>query len=903
MYTDGRTVWNREHRPMLGSDILGSPSSTQSAVIMPVPGNPKKYYIFTTESDGQRGGLRYHIVDMELDNGLGALVSKDNVLVDPVVEKLSVIRHTDRRSFWLVAHGWNSDLFYAFLVSNPGIALIPVRSRVGIAHVATSSNSNSAGAMKASLDGKHLAVAVQEAGVFEVFNFDASTGIVSARTPATQLASPAFQGCYGVEFSPDGRKLYGSILNTGAVYQFDISLTQSRDIVDKAVRIYSGGAQQPVGTLQLAPDGRIYCTRPNNNALDVIDRPNEPGELCDYQPHAVPIGAATTTLGLPLFYTAFLNMQFVYRNTCPGDSTYFFIPDGQDIEHVWWDFGEPTSGSANTSAELAPVHRYTNAGSYTVRLIITRNGVSDTTEQEVVVHTVPAPPVPSDTTLCFNSALVLSAERPSYTDYEWSTGERTPAITVSTPGVYWVRVSDKLCTIADTITVRPAPLWQMSASPDTTLCEGSSVHLFATGAASYQWTPETGLNNSTSATPTARPLTTTTYTVIATDLYGCSQQRTVTVTVVPSPRAELGADTVLCGLEQITLAPVESSPLSTYLWSTGETTPAITVSTTGTYWVLVQSGTCSLSDTISVVAGQLPVLRTLTDTTLCRGDSIVLQTSGAESYQWFADGVAFSSEASPVVRPQHTTRYTVVATSSLGCTTTASTTVYINTPIAVDVRIEPVAADIGTTNMVIPFTLSAASPVVLPSLTVQLRFDTRSLRPTGIQGALFRDQSAGIDGRIELVFSNLSLEPTPAVYALTSDILMGSTPQPVLAATVTAVTEGHCETTQTTETTLTVRGCGIGTQTVDFAGATALAVLPNPASTQAVFRFSSASDGIGNIAVYSLQGQRLWHRQHSVQAGFVYGLSIDTSAMAPGIYKVVLLSGADHAVSTLIVQH
>ncbi|MDT8347360.1 MAG: hypothetical protein RQ756_06125, partial [Flavobacteriaceae bacterium] len=74
-YTDGRTVWNANHVEMQnGAGLLGNISAAQSGVIVPFPGNtfPDRYAIFTVGI--ATNGLRYNVVDMNLDNGLGGIL-------------------------------------------------------------------------------------------------------------------------------------------------------------------------------------------------------------------------------------------------------------------------------------------------------------------------------------------------------------------------------------------------------------------------------------------------------------------------------------------------------------------------------------------------------------------------------------------------------------------------------------------------------------------------------------------------------------------------------------------------------------------------------------------------------------------------------------------------------------
>src|SRR5205823_914385 len=78
-YTDGLTVWNRNHVTMSnGTGLGGDVSSTQSAIIIKQPGNANMYYIFTTVAWGY-SGLKYTQVDISLNGGLGGVTAVKNV--------------------------------------------------------------------------------------------------------------------------------------------------------------------------------------------------------------------------------------------------------------------------------------------------------------------------------------------------------------------------------------------------------------------------------------------------------------------------------------------------------------------------------------------------------------------------------------------------------------------------------------------------------------------------------------------------------------------------------------------------------------------------------------------------------------------------------------------------------
>jgi hypothetical protein len=79
-----------------------------------------------------------------------------------------------------------------------------------------------------------------------------------------------------------------------------------------------------------------------------------------------------------------------------------------------------------------------------------------------------------------------------------------------------------------TITVN-APT--ITLSPSSTICSGTFTNLIASGASTYSWSPALGLSTTTEGSVIARPTTTTIYVVIGTDTNGCTQSKSVTVTV------------------------------------------------------------------------------------------------------------------------------------------------------------------------------------------------------------------------------------------------------------------------------------------------------------------------------------------------------------------------------------
>ncbi|NEM98014.1 WD40 repeat domain-containing protein [Pontibacter burrus] len=298
-YTNGITVWNRNHKVMPnGNGLLGGNSSTQSALIVPKPGSATIYYIFTTAIQAQSDGLRYSILDMSKDIGNGDLVFKNTFMISPATEKLTAVRHSNGKDWWVIAHRWNSNAYMSFLVSEAGVATQPVLSNAGTVHGGP--NRKAIGYLKPSPDGNRLAAALwNDDSNFELLTFDRSTGKVS-----NPILFKGFTEAYGIAFSPDGTKLYGSVKDKktgkGQVIQFDLR-AGTPDAINKSATVVARSGSPVIGALQLGPDGRIYVARKDNLHLGVILNPNAAAENVIYRDNGIKLAGRRSDLGLPNF--------------------------------------------------------------------------------------------------------------------------------------------------------------------------------------------------------------------------------------------------------------------------------------------------------------------------------------------------------------------------------------------------------------------------------------------------------------------------------------------------------------------------------------------------------------------------------------------------------------------------
>ena len=327
-YTDGTNVWNKNNSIMPGNTIPlgGNVSSSQSALIVPVPGSTSRYYIFTTDAQvGWNGGdssLSYSIIDIALDGGLGDILQQPQELLKPTTEKLTATPMANGQGFWVVTHLWNSNAFYAFPVTTSGIGP-PIISQLGsiARNMMAEANTAAIGYMQISPDGHKLAQAVAgEISMVELFHFNNLSGTVSGEIFSISTDPNGESIPYGVCFSPNSKILYISYLSNygqSRVMQFDLTLPTGQAMIathDSFSTSSWGGA------MQIAPNGKIYCVNDNSVNLDCINNPNVFGPGCNFQQDAFALIHSNGLIGLPNtihWNIPFKDSMIVVNNSCP----------------------------------------------------------------------------------------------------------------------------------------------------------------------------------------------------------------------------------------------------------------------------------------------------------------------------------------------------------------------------------------------------------------------------------------------------------------------------------------------------------------------------------------------------------------------------------------------------------
>ena len=396
-YSDGTRVYNREHNKMPNGDSLkGHASSTQSGVVVPDPGNPDEYYVFTVDQGGFMGGtnhptrgIHYSKVDMTLDSGRGDVYIKNIHLLDSTTEKLTAVYHKNMKHIWVIAHTFKTDSFYSWLVTEAGVQP-PVITKAGSVHndLPPVNYYETTGYMKASPDGNYVALAAGTIENFvEVFDFDNETGILSnpIRIDYNIDTNATISMPYGIEFSPNSRFLYvaytATILfnyDTASIFQYDMYAGSPTDIINSEVVVarqlnWTGGIPDipNFNSIQLAIDGKIYVSKQNYDSLSVIHFPNKKGSACTYEDNYVGLIKGQCSLGLPNYIQSYYQSAFDWEfgDSCKTQPIDFRINDTSIIDAVIWNFDDPASGAQNTSTSFFPVHVFSDPGNYNVQII------------------------------------------------------------------------------------------------------------------------------------------------------------------------------------------------------------------------------------------------------------------------------------------------------------------------------------------------------------------------------------------------------------------------------------------------------------------------------------------------------------------------------------------------------
>lgn len=286
-----------------------------------------------------------------------------------------------------------------------------------------------------------------------------------------------------------------------------------------------------------------------------------------------------------------------------------------------WDFG----GGDTSSIIYNPTHVFNVPGTYLVSLILANTGcnIADTAFTFITVYPGISAAFDFSNPPCSNTLNFYDSSAVSPVSWQWDFGDgftstsQNPTHTFPSSGNYNISlISTTANGCPDTAAIVFNNTSGATINANQSVCIGGAAPLSASGGFSYSWSPASGLSNSTISNPMATPAVTTTY--------------TVTVTAVNAQ---------------------------------GDTCSQM-LSTTVSVFDPASFALSASADNDSLSPGQSTIIHAITDTTL--------------TILWSpATGVSNPNAFNPTVTPEVTTTYTVTITNALGCTVSATITIYV----------------------------------------------------------------------------------------------------------------------------------------------------------------------------------------------------------------------------------
>lgn len=278
-------VWNANHELMPNGDLTNSEicqSSARTPVIVQMPGSPMKYYIIGSDCAEftYAGGMRYHVVNMELEGGLGDVEVFDETAYGEVSEGIIALPHANGEDAWLVTQDAFTYEILVFSITSAGIALEYEMEVGGIF------------AAKAMRNYSGTLVLIQAFGAStQLYEFDQATGELDLQW---QTQAP---GATIDAMNDDGTILYGTDFNI-ASSTFQIQQVDVSDPDNMTVE-FLGPLPFFSAQMQWGPDGKLYIAELDQTTVHVIENPNLIGDDAGLTYDAIDLGTGTNAVGFP----------------------------------------------------------------------------------------------------------------------------------------------------------------------------------------------------------------------------------------------------------------------------------------------------------------------------------------------------------------------------------------------------------------------------------------------------------------------------------------------------------------------------------------------------------------------------------------------------------------------------
>ncbi len=406
----------------------------------------------------------------------------------------------------------------------------------------------------------------------------------------------------------------------------------------------------------------------NTGSLSCTDCPNPtatPSETTTYQVSVTGICTADTIDITVFVFDVDAGPDFT---VCQGEEIQFNA--GDVYPNATYEWTGTNLGDLSCTDCPTPLFTANTAGTFIYTVTLDGPGCLLTDEVTVVVLPNPAPSyevVADSVFLCAGSSTDLGLNTNQTTDvtYTWTSqppgfnsSDPNPNITPTQTATYFVEVSSVACPVSsfDSVYVQVDELPIIGVATDTLVCQGELVSLGATtpqAGVTYEWSPEDGLDDPSSANPIATIEATTTYTLTAT-IGACVQTESVTVTstVIDIEILNPASDSItICKGETVDVSASASPPGIAVNWvpADGSINPTtglnvtLAPETATLYIASVNVPGCTRFDSLYVDVDSIPYNMTITpaDTSVCAGSLVLLQSPTYEpadfmgiSHQW-----------------------------------------------------------------------------------------------------------------------------------------------------------------------------------------------------------------------------------------------------------------------------
>ncbi len=351
-----------------------------------------------------------------------------------------------------------------------------------------------------------------------------------------------------------------------------------------------------------------------------------------------------------------------------------------------WDFGD-LSADTDTASTKNANYKYATVGTYTVKLTTSSTkGCIGAATKTVTISDKAALQLPfKDTVVCGFDTLRLKAVGNG--NFSWFPntfilGANTANPTVFPPvsTSYIVTLNDNNCIGKDTVRITKLNAISIATLPDTLVCTGDSIQLYANSLANqYTWTPSDLVKNSAAPRSLSNPILSDNIFSVKATLGKCTATGGFTVKVAPYPVSNAGPDLNLCpGTKGQLIAFVEGDR---YTWTpqyailNGSTlSPTVAPTNTTPYILTARYLTgCPkpVSDTVLVRVFPASKAFAGNDTAIVENQPIRLSATGGTQYEWSpASYLSNNLIPNPVVSmpvDKDTVQYRVKVTDENGC--------------------------------------------------------------------------------------------------------------------------------------------------------------------------------------------------------------------------------------------